>query len=132
MYSKPVGKTLPLEASLSCWSVYVRKSGFLHRGTFLCPSPCRIHLASMQSCRFYNETTQPIITVVITILLRMEKRSALKIVGVLLATAGAMIVTWFSGGGTEGKNILLGSLFFFINCVSSSMFVVRFSGFLHG
>lgn len=86
----------------------------------------------MQSCRFYNETTQPIITVVITILLRMEKRSALKIVGVLLATAGAMIVTWFSGGGTEGKNILLGSLFFFINCVSSSMFVVRFSGFLHG
>ena len=79
----------------------------------------------MYFLRFYNETTQPIITVVITILLRMEKRSTLKIIGVLVATAGAMVVTWFSGGGTEGKSILLGSLFFLINCVSSSLFVVR-------
>lgn len=55
----------------------------------------------------------------------MEKRSTLKIIGVLVATAGAMVVTWFSGGGTEGKSILLGSLFFLINCVSSSLFVVR-------
>ena len=47
-----------------------------------------------------------------------------KILGVLMATAGAMIVTWFSGGGTEGKSILLGSFFFLINCVSSSLFVV--------
>lgn len=125
MYSKPVGKTLPLEASLSCGSVHVWKPGFLHCGTFLCPSPCRIHLASTCFLSFYNETTQPIITVVITILLRMEKRSTLKIIGVLVATAGAMVVTWFSGGGTEGKSILLGSLFFLINCVSSSLFVVR-------
>lgn len=65
------------------------------------------------------------ITVVITILLHMEKRSTFKICGVLLATAGAVVVTWFSGGGTEGRSILLGSCFFFINCVSSSMFVVR-------
>ena len=55
----------------------------------------------------------------------MEKRSTYKIIGVLMATAGAMIVTWFSGGGTEGKSIQLGSLFFLINCVSSSLFVVR-------
>lgn len=43
----------------------------------------------------HPQTTQPIITIILTLLLHMEKRSWLKICGVILATAGAMIVLLF-------------------------------------
>ncbi|KAK8825414.1 hypothetical protein WA538_003110 [Blastocystis sp. DL] len=70
------------------------------------------------------QVTQPVITVIVTLLLHTEVRSWLKIVGIVLASCGAAIVAFFSTGGSEGRSILIGSCFFFINCVSNSLFVV--------
>ena len=70
------------------------------------------------------QTTQPIITVVVTIMIHMESKSWRKILGILLSASGAFVVAFFSGGGSSGRNILIGSCFFFVNCLSSSLFVV--------
>ena len=70
------------------------------------------------------QVTQPVITVIVTLLLHTEVRSWLKIVGIVLASCGAAIVAFFSTGGSDGRSILIGSCFFFINCVSNSLFVV--------
>lgn len=70
------------------------------------------------------QTTQPIITVVITILLKTEVKNWTKIAGIFLAASGAFIVSFFTGHGSSQKGVLLGSCFFFINCLSSSFFVI--------
>lgn len=70
------------------------------------------------------QATQPIITVVVTILIRMESKSWRKITGIFLAALGAFVVAFFSGGGSTGRSILIGSCFFIVNCFSSSLFVV--------
>lgn len=70
------------------------------------------------------QTTQPLITVFLTIVFHLEKKSFLKITGVVLATSGATVITALSGGGTEGRNNLIGSLFFLINCTCSSLYVI--------
>ena len=70
------------------------------------------------------QTTQPIMTVVITLLLRTEAKNWTKIIGVFLAAIGAFIVSFFTGHGSSQKGVLLGSCFFFINCLSNSLFVI--------
>lgn len=70
------------------------------------------------------QATQPIITVVVTIMIHMESKSWRKILGILLSASGAFVVAFFSGGGSTGRSILIGSFFFFVNCFSNSLFVV--------
>lgn len=70
------------------------------------------------------QTTQPIMTVVITVLLKTEAKNWTKISGVVIATLGAFTVSFFTGHGSTQKGILVGSCFFFVNCLSSSLFVI--------
>ena len=70
------------------------------------------------------QATQPIITVVVTIMIHMESKSWRKIICNLLSASGAFVVAFFSGGGSSGRSILIGSCFFFVNCLSNSLFVV--------
>lgn len=79
------------------------------------------------------QTSQPAFTIIIAILIKIEKVSKNKVIGIALSIIGAfsiVIIEYYINPNTDGSvdskqsDLLIGSLFFFGNCLSSSLYVV--------
>lgn len=72
------------------------------------------------------QPSQAIFTVVLTIILCMEKPTVLKIVGILVACGGAVfMVMWGADVNTDGDvNDVLGNILFAVNCLGTSLYVI--------
>lgn len=86
------------------------------------------------------QTSQPAFTIIIAILIKIEKASKNKIIGIVLSMIGAFSIViieyYIKSNSSDGNNnnnsnkqsdLLIGSLFFFGNCLSSSLYVVYIS-----
>lgn len=69
-------------------------------------------------------TTTPIIILVASSFFLKEKVTALKIFGVLLGFAGALVLTIYGKSSRAADNVLLGNAFIFINAVSYSIYII--------
>lgn len=69
-------------------------------------------------------TVIPVIILILSYFILKESISKLKIVGVFLAFAGALILTLYGKSVRAGDNVLLGNTLIFINAVSYSIYVI--------
>jgi drug/metabolite transporter (DMT)-like permease len=76
-----------------------------------------IHAASIM-------VTVPIIILILSAIILKENVTKLKIVGVALALAGALVLTIYGKSTRVGDNVPLGNLFIFINAISYSIYVI--------
>jgi len=73
------------------------------------------------------QPSQAIFTVILTLILCMEKATVLKIGGVLVACGGAVfMVVWGADESTitGGQNAVLGNILFAVNCLGTSLYVI--------
>lgn len=69
-------------------------------------------------------TTTPIIILVASSFFLKEKVTPLKIIGVLLGFAGALVLTIYGKSTRAADNVLLGNTFVFINAISYSIYII--------
>ena len=69
------------------------------------------------------QPSQPVFTAIIAILLGWEKASWRKLLGIAVASAGAVFVVLY-GVHTGESGVAVGSLFFAINCLGTSTYVL--------
>lgn len=66
----------------------------------------------------------PINILILSAIILKEKITKLKISGVIIAVAGALILTLYGKSARIGDNVPLGNLFIFINAISYSVYVI--------
>jgi drug/metabolite transporter (DMT)-like permease len=66
----------------------------------------------------------PIVVILIETLFLKEKASLIRIAGITVGTAGALIILFFKPAGTTGNNVFIGDILVFINCVAWSIYMV--------
>ena len=69
-------------------------------------------------------TITPIIILVFSAFFLKERITGLKILGILLGFAGAVILTVYGKSTRAGDNVVLGNLLVFINAVSYSIYII--------
>lgn len=69
-------------------------------------------------------TITPIIILILSAYILKEKITSLKVFGITIALAGALVLTIYGKSARTGDNILLGNLFIFLNAVSYSIYVI--------
>ena len=69
-------------------------------------------------------TIIPIIILVLSAYILKEKVTTLKIAGVILGLAGALVLTLYGKSSRVGDNIPLGNLLVFLNAVSYSIYII--------
>ena len=69
-------------------------------------------------------TITPIIILVFSSFFLKERVTGLKIVGVILGFAGAVILTVYGKSTRIGDNVLLGNIMIFINAISFSIYII--------
>ncbi len=69
-------------------------------------------------------TVVPIVVLVLSSFLLNEKLTSLKILGVILGFAGAIVLSVYGRSKVVGDNILLGNFLVFINAVSYSIYLI--------
>ena len=68
--------------------------------------------------------TVPIIILILSAFILNEKVTKLKIIGVALGLAGALVLTIYGKSARSADNVPLGNLFVFINAISYSIYVI--------
>lgn len=68
--------------------------------------------------------TVPIIILILSAFILNEKVTKLKIIGVALGLAGALVLTIYGKSARSSDNVPLGNLFVFINAISYSIYVI--------
>ncbi|MFD2822663.1 DMT family transporter [Lacinutrix iliipiscaria] len=68
--------------------------------------------------------TTPIIILVFSAIFLKEKITGLKIAGILLGFAGAILLSVYGKSSREGDDVLLGNIMVFINAVSYSLYII--------
>ena len=71
------------------------------------------------------QPSQAIFTVALSLILCMEKPTLLKIGGILLASAGAVVMVVVGAEISSGINDIAGNVLFAINCLGTSLYVSR-------
>ena len=69
-------------------------------------------------------TITPVIILVLSALILKEKVTALKIIGIVLALCGALVLTIYGKSTREADNVVLGNTFIFINAISYSIYII--------
>jgi drug/metabolite transporter (DMT)-like permease len=69
-------------------------------------------------------TITPIIILILSAYILKEKVTTLKIIGVTLGLAGALILTIYGKSARAGDNVPLGNLLIFLNAISYSIYVI--------
>jgi len=68
--------------------------------------------------------TTPIIILVLSAIYLKERITTLKVFGVIIGFAGALVLSIYGKSTLAGDNVLLGNLFVFINAVSYSIYII--------
>ncbi len=69
-------------------------------------------------------TINPVLILIMSSFVLKEKITSLKIIGLILAFAGALALTLFGESDRDGDNILLGNTFIFINSIFYSIYII--------
>lgn len=69
-------------------------------------------------------TVTPIIILVFSSFFLKERITGLKVIGIVLGFAGAVVLTVYGKSTREGDNVLLGNIMVFINAVSYSIYII--------
>ena len=69
-------------------------------------------------------TITPVIILVLSALILNEKVTALKVIGIVLALCGALVLTIYGKSTREADNVVLGNTFIFINAISYSIYII--------
>ncbi|WP_299128575.1 DMT family transporter [uncultured Winogradskyella sp.] len=69
-------------------------------------------------------TITPVIILALSAYVLKEKITALKLVGVVLALCGALVLTIYGKSARSGDNVQLGNLLIFLNAVSYSIYII--------
>ena len=69
-------------------------------------------------------TITPVIILVLSALILKEKVTALKVIGIVLALCGALVLTIYGKSTREADNVVLGNTFIFINAISYSIYII--------
>lgn len=69
-------------------------------------------------------TITPVIILILSAYILKEKITSLKIVGIILALCGALVLTLYGKSVRAGDNVPLGNLFIFLNAISYSIYVI--------
>lgn len=69
-------------------------------------------------------TTTPIIILVLSAFFLKEKVTKFKILGVVLAFSGALVLTIYGKSSRAGDNVILGNTLVFINAISYSIYII--------
>ena len=114
-----------------CLIKFCRRSSwrFVAGGVFLFANQLCFIVGEKLSSAVIGSAWQPsqaIFTVILTIILCMEKPTVLKIVGILVACGGAVfMVMWGATVTTDGDvNDVLGNILFAVNCLGTSLYVI--------
>ncbi|KAK8802014.1 hypothetical protein WA158_006409 [Blastocystis sp. Blastoise] len=101
---------------------------FMLTGLFLYGNQCLVTVGLSYSPAHVNaiwQPSQPIFTVAIAIMIKYEKATVKKLVGVAFATAGALVITILSTtSSVDSKNLIIASICYFFNCLSTSLYVI--------
>jgi drug/metabolite transporter (DMT)-like permease len=69
-------------------------------------------------------TITPVIILILSAFILKEKVTVLKIVGIVLALCGALILTVYGKSTRSADNVVLGNTFIFINAISYSIYII--------
>ncbi|MDO1502329.1 DMT family transporter [Winogradskyella maritima] len=69
-------------------------------------------------------TITPVIILILSAIILKERITNLKILGVVLALAGALALTIYGKSSRPADNVLLGNTFIFVNAVSYSIYII--------
>jgi len=69
-------------------------------------------------------TITPVIILILSAFILKEKVTVLKIVGIVLALCGALILTVYGKSTRAADNVVLGNTFIFINAISYSIYII--------
>ncbi len=69
-------------------------------------------------------TTTPIIVLILSSIYLKEKITSLKVIGIIMAFIGAVVLTVYGKSNLEGDNILLGNTLILINATSYSIYII--------
>ena len=69
-------------------------------------------------------TITPVIILILSAIILKEKVTAIKIIGVVLALCGALVLTIYGKSTRSGDNVILGNAFIFINAISYSIYII--------
>jgi len=69
-------------------------------------------------------TITPVIILILSSFILKEKITLLKIIGVVLAFSGAIVLTLYGKSTRIGDNVVLGNTFIFINAISYSIYII--------
>ena len=69
-------------------------------------------------------TITPVIILILSAFILKEKVTVLKIVGIVLALCGALILTVYGKSTRTADNVVLGNTFIFINAISYSIYII--------
>lgn len=67
----------------------------------------------------------PVLTAILAVIFLKEKLSRLRVVGILLVTAGVALIAIYSGGGSESSKPLLGNLLVFAGGLSWAIYTIQ-------
>jgi len=76
-------------------------------------------------------TSSPVLVLLASSFLLRERITGLKIVGIALGLAGALLIILYRGNASFGSATFLGDLFIFINAVSYSIYLVIVKPLMH-
>jgi len=69
-------------------------------------------------------TITPVIILILSSVILKEKVTVLKILGIILALSGALVLTIYGKSTRAGDNVVLGNMFIFINAISYSIYII--------
>ncbi|MCT4629736.1 DMT family transporter [Winogradskyella sp.] len=69
-------------------------------------------------------TITPVIILILSAYILKEKVTVLKIIGIVLALCGALVLTIYGKSARAGDNVLLGNLLILLNAISYSIYVI--------
>lgn len=69
-------------------------------------------------------TITPVIILILSAFILKEKVTVLKIIGIVLALCGALILTVYGKSTRSADNVILGNTFIFINAISYSIYII--------
>ncbi len=69
-------------------------------------------------------TITPVIILILSAIILKEKVTALKVIGIVLALCGALVLTIYGKSTRIADNVVLGNIFIFINAISYSIYII--------
>ena len=69
-------------------------------------------------------TVGPVIVLIISVMLMIEKLTRMKLIGLLLGLAGTLVIILFSGGTGGGHDRMLGNVIVFLATLTSAVYMV--------